>query len=170
MRNRTLHNTDKGDDMFGEEDRHVAAQAALPILIELAKATKKIPYGELGIELEIPHHSEDRIMSKMLGCIVTTLARLGKEWNEELPYLTALVVSTDTGYPNYPSDTPNEEFDAEFERIYKYQHWDAVQHKLLSEPESDVQKSIAEELRGIREELQGIKKVLINLGDRFDRP
>ena len=115
--------------MFGEEAHHIAAREAFPILIELAKACDTIKYSTLADKLDISAYGYP--MSQMLGSIVTTLAQLGKQWNEELPHLTVLVVRYDTGYPSYPSGTPNEVFDAEFERIYKYPKWDAVQHALL---------------------------------------
>ena len=115
--------------MFGEEAHHIAAREAFPILIELAKACDTIKYSILADKLDIPAYGYP--MAQMLGSIVTTLAQLGKQWNEELPHLTALVVRSDTGYPSYPSGTPNEVFDAEFERIYKYPKWGTVQHALL---------------------------------------
>ena len=163
MNNYNLRNTDTDDNMFGEKEHQVVARKALPILIERAKARKPITYGDLGRKLEIDPHGNP--MSTMLGSIVTTLAQLGKQWNEELPHLTALVVTRSTNYPSYPPDTPNEVFDAEFERIYIYPKWDVVLHKLLPEPSSDALKSVAEELRGIREDLQSIKEVLINIRD-----
>ena len=168
MNNHALENRNMGDNILGEEEHQVAAREALPILIELAKAEEKINYSTLADQLGIFSYGEP--MSKMLDSIVTTLYELGEEWGEKLPRLTALIVKRDTGYPGFPPGIPNEEFDAEFERIYNYPKWDTVQQTLLPVPESDAQKGIAEELRGIREELQSIKRVLINLGDRFDRP
>ena len=140
MKNCNLRNTDKGDDIFGEEEHHVVAREALPILIELVKTKDTIKYSVLGDRLGIPAYGYP--MSQMLGSISTTLAQLGKQWNEELPQLTALVVKSNTGYPNYPSGTPNEVFDAEFKRIYNYPKWDAIQHALLP----DARNADAEEL------------------------
>ena len=119
--------------MSGDEEHQVVARKALPILIELAKAGETITYSTLADKLEIEAFGPP--MSQMLRSIVKTLYELGEEWQEDLPYLTALVVKQSTGYPSFPPGIPNEKFDAEFKRIYNYPKWDAVQHTLLSESE-----------------------------------
>ena len=117
--------------MFGDEEHQELAREALPLLIEKAKVHKTIKYGDLAHEFKISPYGYP--MSQMLGSIVTTLYELGQEWQEEIPHITALVVGTSTGYPSYPPNTSNEVFDKEFERIYKYRKWDAVQKTLLSD-------------------------------------
>lgn len=129
-----------GDSIFGDKEHQEVAREALPILIEKAKAGETINYGTLAHQLGISAHEYP--MPQMLGSIVTTLSELGEEWNEDLPRLTALVVRASNGYPSFPPGTPNEVFDAEFERIYNYPKWDAVQHTLLpdasdTEPEDE---------------------------------
>ena len=118
-----------GDDMFGDEEHQEVAREALPILIKKAKVGETINYATLTDKLDISPHEYP--MPKMLNSIVTTLAELGEKWQEDLPRLTALVVKRSTGYPSFPPRTPNEIFDREFERIYNYPKWDAVQHTLL---------------------------------------
>ena len=118
-----------GDNISGEEEHQEVARKALPILIEKAKVGETINYGTLADKLGISPHEYP--MPQMLGSIVTTLSELGEEWHEDLPRLTALVVRASNGYPSFPPRTPHEVFDAEFERIYNYPKWDAVQHTLL---------------------------------------
>ena len=117
--------------MFGDELHQEIAREALPLLIEKAKAHETINYGNLAYKFEISPYGAP--MSPMLGSIVTTLYELGQEWQEDIPHITALVVKSGTGYPSFPPNTPNEVFDAEFERIYNYPKWDAVQKTLLSD-------------------------------------
>ena len=77
-----------------------------------------------------------------------------------LHYLTALVVKRSTGYPGFPTGVSNEVFDAEFERIYNYLKWDAVQQTLLSDAraaetaEAVILKNLSEDGNGLRELLQ----------------
>ena len=59
-----VQNKDKGDGIFGEEEHHVVARKALPILIERAKAGVPIKYGILADKLGIPADGDP--MSKML--------------------------------------------------------------------------------------------------------
>lgn len=117
--------------MFGDDEHQVLAREALPILIEQASARQTITYGKLADKLKIPAYAYP--MAQMLGSIVTTLYELSQKWQEEIPHITALVVRSSTGYPSFPPDMSNEVFDAEFERIYNYQKWNAVQQTLLSD-------------------------------------
>lgn len=126
-----IRNTKLGDNMFGDQEHQQLAREALPLLIEKAKVRDTIKYGDLAGKLEIAAY--DYPMSQMLGSIVTTLYELGQEWQEEIPHITALVVRASTGYPSYPPNTSNEVFDKEFQRIYDYRKWDAVQKILLSD-------------------------------------
>lgn len=122
--------------MFGDEDHQEVAREAFPFLIEKAKARETINYSDLAHKFEIS--AFEYPMPQMLGCIVTTLHELGQKWNEDIPRITALVVKASTGYPSFPPGTPNEVFDREFDRIYNYRKWDAVQRTLLSdEPLTD---------------------------------
>ena len=115
--------------MFGDEDHQEIAREALPLLIEKAKTRDTIRYGDLARKFGIPPNGDP--MSQMLGSIATILYELGQEWKEVIPYITALVVSSNTGYPNFPREASDEDFDEEFERIYNYPRWDAVQNTLL---------------------------------------
>lgn len=115
--------------MFGDEEHQELAREALPLLIEKAKAHETIRYGDLAGKLKISRYGYP--MSQMLGSIMTTLYELDQKWQDGIPHLTTLVVRASTGYPSYPSKTSNEVFDREFERIYNYRKWDAVQNTLL---------------------------------------
>ena len=137
--------------MFGDQDHQEIAREVLPLLIEKAKTRETITYGDLAYKFEIDAYGAP--MSPMLGSIVTTLYELGQEWQEEIPHLTALVVKSGSGYPSFPSNTPNEVFDKEFERIYNYPKWDAVQKTLLSDslPKPELHPIIAQKVLPIFE-------------------
>ena len=115
--------------MFGDENHQEIAREALPILIEKAKTRDTIRYGDLAREFGISPNGDP--ISKMLGSIVTTLNELGQKWKEVIPYITTLVVSSNIGYPNFPREASDEDFDEEFDRIYNYPRWGAVQNTLL---------------------------------------
>lgn len=134
--------------MFGDELHQEIAREVLPLLIEKAKARETITYGDLAYKFEIEAYGAP--MSPMLGSIVTTLYELGQKWQEDLPHLTALVVKSGTGYPSFPPGTSNEVFDAEFERIYNYPKWDAVQKTLLpDESPADAEETVEEDKTAI---------------------
>ena len=130
--------------MFGDEMHQEVAHEALPLLIEKAKARETINYSTLAHKLEIS--AFEYPMPEMLGGIVTTLYELGQKWQEDLLYLTAPVIKSGTGYPSFPPETPNKVFDAEFERIYNYPKWDAVQKTLLpDESPADAEETVEED-------------------------
>ena len=99
----------------------------------------------------------------MLGSIVTTLFEFGQEWQEEIPHITALVVKSGTGYPSFPPNTPNEVFDREFERIYNYRKWDAVQKTLLSDESPAEAKETVEvdEVAVLTKSVRGWKRIAL---------
>ena len=122
----------------------MVAREALPILIEKAKAGETIYYSDLAGKLEIS--AFEYPMPQMLGSIVTTLCELGEEWQEDVPYLTALVVTRNTGYPSAKLGISNEVYDRAFKRIYKYRKWDAIQKTLLSdESPVDAEETVEED-------------------------
>ena len=120
--------------MFGDEEHQKLAREAFPLLIEKAKTRDTIKYGDLAGKLKISRYGYP--MSQMLGSIMTTLYELDQKWQDGIPHLTTLVVRASTGYPSYPSKTSNEVFDKEFDRIYNYRKWDAVQNTLLPPTDS----------------------------------
>ena len=76
------------------------ARAILPILVRQAVAGEKIPYGDLGEELDLHH----RVIKRPLGCIGDTLLELGEQWQEKIPHIQGLVVNKQT---NLPGDNVN---------------------------------------------------------------
>ena len=68
------------------------------------------------------------------------------KWSRARHCRTTLVVIQNTGYPGFPTGIRDEVFDAEFERIYNYPKWDAVQHTLLSESEQEHKQMTLEEM------------------------
>ena len=157
-------NNHDGDNIFGDEEHQVVAREALPILIELAKAGEKITYGDLGRKLEIAARGYP--MSQMLGSIVSALKVLGEQWQENVPRLTSLVVLSATGYPSFPPGTSNEDFDVEFDDIYNYQKWDAVQRALLPDDES-VTELVEGLLSVIRDEIDNLDRQKSHLEDKL---
>ena len=100
-----IRNRRMGDNIFGDEDHQQIAREALPILIEKAKARQTINYSTLAHELDIAPFGYP--MPEMLGSIVTTLYEttlyeLGERWQKNIPRITSLVVSSNSGYPSFP--------------------------------------------------------------------
>ena len=82
--------------IFGNSLYQKRARAALPILVRQALASEKIFYADLAEELDIPN---PRNLNYVLGSIGNTLLELGKEWQEEIPPIQAIVVNQQTGLP-----------------------------------------------------------------------
>lgn len=77
---------------FGDESKkyQTRARLALPLLIAQAKARNTITYGQLALEMEMPN---PRNLNMVLGAVGTELKNLGREWHEEVPALTCLVIN-----------------------------------------------------------------------------
>lgn len=128
----------------GEEERHVAARQAFPILIELAtdKTHPTIFYGQLADRIGMEYIPKGlrssslkgrraQWMSYPLGHIWQTLFEYQQESNIEtlkcIPYLTTIVVSQDT--PHLPTifrtylHWSDEKIRSEQEKVYRFEHW-----------------------------------------------
>lgn len=66
------------------------ARLALPLLVAQAKARHTITYGQLALEMDMPN---PRNLNVVLGAVGLELKNLGREWHEEIPPLTCLVVN-----------------------------------------------------------------------------
>lgn len=66
------------------------AKRALPLLVAQAKAKNTITYGQFAKEMDMPN---PRNLNKVLGAVGSELKKLGKEWGEEIPPLTCLVIN-----------------------------------------------------------------------------
>lgn len=121
-------------NLYGNEKPYQkVGRSAFPILIHLAKAGEIITYGELAKKIDV---SNPRNMNFPLGSIWVTLYELQEEWRTEIPqidipYLTFLVVSKDTGHPGY-GDRPQLEFEEECRRIFNFPIWASVHEAVLS--------------------------------------
>ena len=128
-------------NMYGNAYKYQKrARAALPHLINLAKAGETITYGDLGEKLNWPkliHY----VSGEPLGSIWTTLYELQEEWKEQghnvdIPCLTWIVVSKDTERPSY-DDISQSEFEVECEKIFNFSLWtsvyEAIVEKILSQ-------------------------------------
>lgn len=77
---------------FGDGSKRYQKRArlALPLLIAQAKARNTITYGQLALEMDMPN---PRNLNVVLGVVGTELKNLGRDWNEEVPPLTCLVLN-----------------------------------------------------------------------------
>ena len=74
----------------------VRARAALPILVSLARAGRKVTYSELADRLSMPN---PRNLDHVLGAIGDALLELSTRWGICLPRIQALVVGRSTDVP-----------------------------------------------------------------------
>ena len=142
-------------NFHGNEDRQIVAQLAFPILIELAHDENHptITYGRLadriGIQympgkLKNPKKSLNGRralwMRLPLGCIWHTLFELQKDFDEDIPYLTTIVVNQDKEIPTiFKSDdygwSDKEIKDAQKD-VYCFKRWADVKERIYSRYEN----------------------------------
>jgi len=158
----------KGSDIpyegFGDGTKtyQERAKRALPLLVAQAKAKNTITYGQFAKEMEMPN---PRNLNKVLGAVGSELKNLGKEWGEEIPPLTCLVINKHEKTPQRGIGfyMPPEEFEklshARQEEvlhhvnsdIWDYKRWDDVLHHFGLEPvipaKSKTLEAIAEKVK-----------------------
>lgn len=91
-------------ELFEHGDRWTdeRARQALPILIRLAKAARRITYGELNQEIASVFGVKPRTKPRyggVLGKVGNVLRKLGKEWGVDIPPINVLVVNANDGVP-----------------------------------------------------------------------
>lgn len=128
--------------MDGDKLYQKRARRALPLLVRQARARQPITYEDLAIQLDMPN---PRNLNYPLGCVGTSLQRLGNEWQETIPQIQLLVVNKNTGLPGHGvigflgflddaaalsvADRLNRIKDAQNE-VFAFQRWDDVLHAL----------------------------------------
>jgi len=80
-----------GDKLYQQR-----ARRAFPILVRQAFAHQPIYYSDLADELNMPN---PRNLNYVLGSVGSTVQRLSKEWGEEIPPISCLVINKTTGLP-----------------------------------------------------------------------
>ena len=141
-------------NFHGNEDYQIAAQLAFPILIELATDEKQptISYGELvdriGIQympgkLKNPKKSLNgrraQWMRLPLGCIWQTLFELQEDFDEDIPYLTTVVVNRSTKIPTFfksDLDWSDERIKEAQKDVYCFKRWADVKEIIYSRYEN----------------------------------
>ena len=125
---------DTSENMFdGDKLYQQRARAALPILVQCAKARRTITYKELGAAVGM---TDLRSIGRVCGSVAATLADLQEHWQGgDIPRITNLAIRSD-GRPgawvceqltgDREKAPPQEEYDALLEDIYSYQRWDTV--------------------------------------------
>ena len=125
--------------MYGnDKDYQIKARSALPVLIQAAKERNTLYYSELAERIG----ASARRVGDPLGCIWVTLYELQEEWEEQghpvdIPNLTWIVVSKDTGLPSYDDNISQSDFEAECEKIFNFSRWtsvhEAIDAKMISQ-------------------------------------
>jgi hypothetical protein len=129
----------------GTQKYQQSARLALPLLVAQARARNTITYGQLARELNMPNH---RNLNHVLGAIGQEIKELGREWKEEIPALTCIVINKHDRQPQRGiefhmspeefgrlSQTRQEEILRHLYRdIWDYERWDEVLLHFSLEP------------------------------------
>lgn len=128
-------------NLYGEKSYQKVARDAFPILIQLATDDKHptIYYEKLAEISGVTHIVKNRMghwMRHPLGSIWRTLFELQESFDEDIPYLTTIVVRKDTGVPTiYKTHQKlkwSDEDIAEAQRdVYKFKRWTEVMEIIL---------------------------------------
>ena len=103
------------------------ATKALPILVRLAKAKEKIPYGPLGKLIGI---NNPRIVYRPLELVGNKLKELGGA-QRKIPQIQCIVVRQDTKKPGDGIFSHiRGSVENEWEKIFGYKQWDSVLDEL----------------------------------------
>lgn len=141
------------EGIFGDKLYQRLAKAALPILINYARAGQTVTYQDLARELStLGIHERDihhRHIGRIAGSVADTLIDLGKQRDELLPPLSSLVVSKSDGQPGegvdyflrhyfelraVPQETREAYVGMAQQAVFNYQAWEGVLHELGVEP------------------------------------
>lgn len=121
----------------GSQKYQQRARLALPLLVAQARARHTITYGQLARELNMPNH---RNLNHVLGAIGEEIKELGREWKDEIPALTCIVINKHDKLPQRGiqfhmspeeferlSQTRREEILHHlYQDIWDYERWDEV--------------------------------------------
>ena len=110
------------------------ARIALPILVRQAMASKKIYYGDLAEEIEMPNA---RNLNLVLGCIGDAISELNelKPEEERIPFVNSVVVNKETGLPGDSVHIIRQELDSrqkliivnnELADVFSYAKWTSL--------------------------------------------
>jgi len=131
-----------GDNFRGDKLYQQRARKVLPVLVRQADAGKKIFYGHLAEELDMPN---PRNLNYPLGSIGRTLQEMSKSLEGQIPSIQCLVVNQDTGLPGegisefisdenefkkLSSKKKNAIVDGVLARVFAYDKWDFVLREL----------------------------------------
>jgi hypothetical protein len=135
----------EGDKLYQER-----AKRAFPLLVRQALAHQPIFYESLAEELEM---SNPRNLNFVLGSVGTTIEKLSREWNEEIPPIQCLVINKQTELPGdgvFGFLAPNQDVkslnrrqkrdlvNAVLQKVFFYTRWfDVLDHFSLPHPTSD---------------------------------
>ncbi len=141
------------EGIFGDKPYQRLAKAALPILINYARAGQTVTYQDLAQELSIIGiHDKDinpRNVGRIIGSVADTLIDLGKRRDEVIPPLSSLVVSKARGEPSHGVDYFLRQFfglnsvspqtrgafvKMAQQAVFDYQAWESVLHELGVKP------------------------------------
>jgi len=135
----------EGDKLYQER-----AKRAFPLLVRQALAHQPVYYESLAEELEM---SNPRNLNFVLGSVGTTIEKLSREWNEEIPPIQFLVINKQTELPGdgvFGFLAPNQDVkslnrrdkrdlvNAVLQKVFFYPRWfEVLDHFSLPHPTSD---------------------------------
>lgn len=91
-----METAEVSESFWGDKLYQQRAREALPLLVRQALMGEKIFYSQLANEMNIPNA---RNLNYVLGCIGSTLIKLGEEHDIEIPFIQCLVVNKTTELP-----------------------------------------------------------------------
>lgn len=127
----------KERNFYGDDDYQIKARKAFPILIELATDPEQptMTYGQLAKKIDRYFNSYSALqMTAPLGSIWTTLLRYQEKSGIDIPYLTIIIVSQETGLPTYFKNNlkwSNKEIADAQADVYNFQQWPDVREHIL---------------------------------------
>lgn len=84
------------DNLWGNKLYQQRAREAFPFLVRQALIGEPIYYSDLAEEMGMPN---ERNLNYVLGCIGTTILKLSKQKNEDIPPIQCLVINKATKLP-----------------------------------------------------------------------
>ena len=124
-------------NLYGNEPCQIVARDVFPKLIQVATNSERLPisYDKLAEKAGIPYYpSRGRNMAKPLGIIWKALFELHQDFDDDIPYLTTIVINKKTKDPTifktYLNWSDQDIADAQRD-VYKFQRWAEIKEIIL---------------------------------------
>jgi putative restriction endonuclease len=135
---------EKAQPMWGNALYQKRARRVFPLLVNLARGHATATYAEIARQLKM---ASPRNLNYVLGSVGASLTELSKKWDELIPPIEALVVSSETDLPGSGVDhflsragapissDRRAQIEQAHKAIYAYQKWPEVQKALRTPPD-----------------------------------